>query len=30
MAVVGQVVPEGTQTKEGFHGLRRTTEDLRF
>tara|TARA_B100000902_G_scaffold166960_1_gene161757 strand:+ start:26 stop:646 length:621 start_codon:yes stop_codon:yes gene_type:complete len=26
MAVVGQVVPEGQQSKEGFHGLRRTTE----
>jgi len=30
MAVVGQVVPEGTQTKEGFHGLRRTTEGLLY
>ena len=30
MAVVGQVVPEGQQTKEGFHGLRRTTEGLLY
>ena len=30
MAVVGQVVPEGQQSKEGFHGLRRTTEGLLY
>jgi len=30
MAVVGQVVPEGTQTKEGFHALRRTPEGLLY
>jgi len=30
MAVVGQVVPEGQQTKESFHGLRRTTEGLLY
>ena len=30
MAVVGQVVPEGVQSKEGFHALRRTTEGLLY
>ena len=30
MAVVGQIVPEGAQTKESFHGLRRTTEGLLY
>ena len=30
MAVVGQVVPEGQQSKEGFHALRRTTEGLLY
>ena len=30
MAVVGQVVPEGQQTKETFHALRRSTEGLLF
>ena len=30
MAVVGQVVPEGQQSKESFHGLRRTTEGLLY
>ena len=30
MAVVGQVVPEGIQSKEGFHALRRTTEGLLY
>ena len=30
MAVVGQVVPEGVQNKESFHGLRRTTEGLLY
>ena len=30
MAVVGQVVPEGQQSKEGFHGIRRTTEGLLY
>ena len=30
MAVVGLVVPEGNQAKEGFHGLRRTTEGLLY
>ena len=30
MAVVGQVVPEGVQNKEGFHALRRTTEGLLY
>ena len=28
MANPGYVVPVGTQTKEGFHALRRTTEGL--
>ena len=30
MAVVGQIVPEGIQSKEGFHALRRTTEGLLY
>ena len=30
MAVVGQVVPEGVQSKEGFHALRRTAEGLLY
>jgi len=30
MAVVGQVVPEGQQTKETFHALRRSTEGLLY
>ena len=30
MAVVGQIVPEGVQNKESFHGLRRTTEGLLY
>ena len=30
MAVVGQIVPEGVQSKEGFHALRRTTEGLLY
>ncbi len=30
MAVVGQVVPEGVQNKEGFHALRRTAEGLLY
>ena len=30
MAVVGLVVPEGVQSKEGFHALRRTTEGLLY
>ena len=30
MAVIGQIVPEGQQSKEGFHGLRRTTEGLLY
>ena len=30
MAVVGQVVPEGQQSKESFHGLRRTKEGLLY
>ena len=30
MAVVGQVVPEGIQSKEGFHALRRTAEGLLY
>ena len=30
MAVVGQIVPEGQQNKEGFHALRRTTEGLLY
>ena len=30
MAVVGQVVPEGQQTKESFHALRRSTEGLLY
>ncbi len=30
MAVVGQVVPEGIQSKEGFHALRRTTEGMLY
>ena len=30
MAVVGQVVPEGVQSTEGFHALRRTTEGLLY
>ena len=30
MAVVGLVVPEGNQAKEGFHGLRRTVEGLLY
>tara|TARA_B100001564_G_C20282123_1_gene508591 strand:- start:6 stop:629 length:624 start_codon:yes stop_codon:yes gene_type:complete len=30
MAVVGQIVPEGQQSKEGFHGIRRTTEGLLY
>ena len=30
MAVVGQVVPEGQQSKEGFHALRRTTEGMLY
>ncbi len=30
MAVVGQVVPEGQQTKESFHALRRSTEGFLF
>ena len=30
MAVVGQIVPEGVQNKEGFHALRRTTEGLLY
>jgi hypothetical protein len=30
MAVIGQIVPEGVQNKEGFHALRRTTEGLLY
>ena len=30
MAVVGLVVPEGNQAKEGFHALRRTTEGFLY
>jgi len=30
MATLGYVVPEGQQTKEGFHALRRTTEGLLY
>tara|TARA_B100000902_G_scaffold347772_1_gene355272 strand:+ start:687 stop:1292 length:606 start_codon:yes stop_codon:yes gene_type:complete len=30
MAVVGQIVPEGQQSKEGFHALRRTTEGMLY
>jgi hypothetical protein len=30
MAVVGQVVPEGVQSKESFHALRRSTEGLLY
>jgi len=30
MATLGYVVPEGQQTKEGFHGIRRTTEGLLY
>ena len=30
MAVVGQIVPEGQQSKESFHALRRTTEGLLY
>jgi hypothetical protein len=30
MATLGYVVPEGNQTKESFHGLRRTTEGLLY
>ena len=30
MAVVGQIVPEGVQSKEGFHALRRTNEGLLY
>ena len=30
MAVVGQVVPEGQQTKETFHALRRSTDGILY
>ena len=30
MAVVGQIVPEGQDSKESFHGFRRTTEGLLY
>ena len=30
MAVIGQIVPEGQQSKEGFHALRRTTEGMLY
>tara|TARA_B100000925_G_scaffold290137_1_gene274634 strand:- start:1969 stop:2595 length:627 start_codon:yes stop_codon:yes gene_type:complete len=30
MATLGYVVPEGQQSKEGFHALRRTTEGLLY
>lgn len=30
MATLGYVVPEGQQSKEGFHGIRRTTEGLLY
>ena len=30
MATLGYVVPEGQQSKESFHALRRTTEGLLY
>ena len=30
MAVIGQIVPEGQQSKEGFHAIRRTTEGMLY
>ena len=30
MAVVGQIVPEGQQTKESFHALRRSTDGILY